>query len=103
MITRRTYDPEFKRMTVDLMNSGKTSTQIGFDLGVAPDLVRRWKREYNSNNGLCFTGQGNINLSPEQLELEKLKKELHEVKIERDILKKAVCIFSKNDGKSFHS
>lgn len=98
MKKRRIYDPEFKRMAVDLYHTGKTSTQIGLDLGIGADLVRRWRKEFEESSGRCFTGNGNENLTPEQQELAKLKKELLDVKLERDILKKAVGIFSKNDG-----
>jgi len=86
-------------MAVDLMNSGKTSTAVGLDLGIAPDLVRRWKRELVVNQANCFSGNGVPNLTPEQKEIHQLKKELREAELERDILKKAVGIFSKSGGK----
>jgi transposase len=98
---RKYYDPEFKRMAVELVEtSDKTSTDIAIELGIKPDLVRRWRREYLDYQTGSFSGNGNKNLLPEQKELHQLKRELQEVKIERDILKKAVSIFSKSDGKS---
>ncbi|WP_164675051.1 transposase [Anditalea andensis] len=39
---RRTFDEEFKKMAVELHMSGKTSTVVGEELGISPDLVRRW-------------------------------------------------------------
>ena len=47
----------------------------------------------------AFPGHGNPKMTAEQKEIAKLKKELREAKLERDILKKAVSIFSKSDGK----
>ncbi len=97
---RRHYEREFKKMTVDLLTSGKTTKEVATDLGIAPDLIRRWKREFTSNQTGCFSGNGNPNLTPEQKEIIQLKKELRDSKIEAEILKKAVSIFSRSDGKS---
>jgi transposase len=57
-------------------------------------MVRRWKREYAAKSG-DFSKKKE--LSPEAEELKALKKELRSVKMERDILKKAVSIFYKSD------
>lgn len=100
--TRRHYDKEFKRMAVELVESGKSTSEVGNDLGIAPDLVRRWRREFTANQTGCFSGHGNENLTPEQKEIAQLKKELREAKLEAEILKKAVGIFSKSDGKSIN-
>ena len=45
----------------------------------------------------AFTGKGKVRLQDKEMELKALKKRLKEVEIERDILKKAVSIFSKSD------
>jgi transposase len=101
---RNYYDPEFKRMAVELaQTSDKCASEVARELGIKPDLVCRWTREYLANKEGSFSGQGNMNLTPEQREIAQLKKELQEVKIERDILKKAVSIFSRSDGKSTNS
>ncbi len=93
------YDPEFKKMAVELViSSDKSASEIARELGVKSDLVRRWCREFKARENGSFTGNGN--LTPEQKELAQLRKELQDIKLERDILKKAVCIFSKSDGKS---
>ena len=39
---RRSYDKEFKVMAVKLLQNGKTAVEVGADLGIAYDLVRRW-------------------------------------------------------------
>ena len=74
--------------------------KVSKNLDVPTDLIRRWRREFNSNKQGCFSGNGNPNLTPEQKEIFRLKKELKESKLEDEILKKAVSIFSKSDGKS---
>lgn len=96
---RRAYDKAFKTMAVELCSTGKTITIVGKELDVSPDLIRRWVREFNRGNNKAFPGNGKQNLSEEQLEIINLKKALKEVEIERDILKKAVSIFSKGDSK----
>lgn len=96
---RRHFDQEFKLMAVNLCHSGKTTRQVAEELDIRPDIVRRWKRELEQYGEGSFSGYGNANLTPEQKEIIRLKKELKEAQIERDILKKAVSIFSRNDGK----
>lgn len=96
---RRKFDKEFKVMAVNLCHSGKPTKEVAEDLGIRAELVRRWKREYEQYQEGGFSGHGNANMTAEQKEIARLKKELKEAQIERDILKKAVSIFSKNDGK----
>lgn len=79
---------------------GKSPKEVAEELGVRSELVRRWRREYEQNQPESFPGQGKVHLTAEEAQIARLKKELKEVKIERDILKKAVSIFSRNDGKS---
>lgn len=96
---RRKFDKEFKMMAVNLCHTGKSTKEVAEDLGIRAELVRRWKREYEQYREGSFSGHGNANMTDEQKEIARLKKELKEAQIERDILKKAVSIFSKNDGK----
>ena len=89
---RRKYTKEFKKDSVELLiRSGKTASKIASELGIRHDLLSRWKKEYEAHEEKAFPGQGN----PIEAELSRLKKELANVKMERDILKKAVTIFSK--------
>jgi transposase len=96
---RRNYDKEFKIMAVELVESGKTTMEVANDLGIRRELVCRWRREYLDKTTGSFSGHGNSNFTDEQKEIAQLKKELRDTQMERDILKKAVSIFSKNDGK----
>lgn len=90
-------------MAVKLCHTGKSIKEVSEDLGIRSDMVRRWKREYNQYQDGSFSGHGNANLTNEQKEIVRLKKELKDAQIERDILKKAVGIFSRSDGKYFNS
>ncbi|MCK8826066.1 transposase [Fuchsiella alkaliacetigena] len=94
--SRRTYDEQFKIEAVELsFNSNKTCKEIAEELGVNYNSLIRWRKEYRDNGDLAFPGQGKQNLSPEEAEIQELKKELRIVQEERDILKKAASIFSK--------
>jgi transposase len=103
MSERRKFDKAFKLMTVELWLSGKSTSEVAADLGLRLQLVSRWKREYEQRKEGSFSGHGKPALTAEQAEIARLKKQLREAEIERDILKKAVSIFSKNDGKFFNS
>lgn len=94
--SRRTYSEQFKRETVELtISSDKTCQDIAEELGVNYNTLIRWRKEYRDNGELAFPGQGKQKLSSEEEEIKQLKKELRIAKEERDILKKAVSIFSK--------
>lgn len=91
---RRVFDKEFKQRTVALINGGdKKVKEVAIDLGVDPGDIYRWVREYKNDPQDSFPGKGK--LKPEEEELRKLKRQLADVTEERDILKKAVAIFSK--------
>lgn len=95
--SRRTYDEQFKIEAVELsLNSEKTCKDIAEELGISYNVLINWRKECRDKGDLAFPGQGKQNLSPEEAEIQKLKKELKIVQEERDILKKAVGIFSKN-------
>lgn len=100
---RRHFDKEFKEMTINLCLSGKSSREVADELGIRRELVARWKREYNQYGTGSFSGHGNVNMTPEQKQIAKLKRELKDAQIERDILKKAISIFSKGDNKYSNS
>lgn len=94
---RRSYSKEFKLQAVAMTNEndGKTIAEIADDLGIEYAMLRHWRVKYNNAGESGFPGHGNQNLTPEEAEIQRLKMELEIAKEERDILKKAVAIFSK--------
>lgn len=91
---RRKYSQQFKIDAVLLtQREGMTIAQAARDLGIGEQLLGRWKKQYEQDGEQAFPGQGR--LKPEDEELRKLKRELDTVRQERDILKKAVAIFSR--------
>lgn len=91
---RRIYSLEFKLKAVELSNQRGSLISVANELNVSSDNIKRWKKEFNQGK---LTGKTIPVKSKEEEELLQLRKELADVKMERDILKKAVGIFSKSD------
>ena len=92
--TRRTYTTEFKRDAVKLvLDGGRRASEVAKGLGINENILYRWIKQYKEDPEHSFPGNGR--LKPEDEELRRLRRELEDVKEERDILKKAVGIFSK--------
>ncbi len=87
------YENDFKVMIVELLESGRKVKEISDEYSIDGGMIRRWRREYEAKSG-NFSKKREV--SDQEQELKMLKKELRNVKMERDILKKAV-IFSKSD------
>ena len=71
--------------------------------GVSSNTLSNWRRKFRQEQGLEPKGQGIKVMSDEERQIASLKRQLEETRLERDILKKAIGIFSQNDGKSFSS
>lgn len=99
---RRTYTREFKREAVELaLRSGKAMTEIERDLGMSKGLLKQWVRDAKRDGEQAFPGNGRLKVDDEQVR--QLKRELAIVKEERDILKKAIVIFSQTSKRSTSS
>lgn len=95
MGTRRQFSREFKVEAVKLVKErGVTVLQAARDLDVHENVLRKWVRELASDPQQAFPGQGVM--KPEQAEIERLRKEVAKLKMERDILKKAAAYFAKD-------
>ncbi len=92
MPNRRKYSAEYKREAVGLAKSGtKPISQVARELGIHAGVLTRWCREMAEDEGTAFRGQG----KPRDEELATLKRELVQVKKERDFLKEAAAFFAK--------
>ena len=99
MRIKRNYDRDFKLNAVKLYQEGRKSQEaIAEDLGIPKSTFAHWIKEVHiEGEGRVFPGEGKIKASHEEVFY--LKRALAEVKQERDILKKAVAIFSQNSPK----
>jgi transposase len=80
---RRKYDEEFKQQAVTMIRQGQSVRSVAQALGISENLLHQWKRAARSNQ------------SDAELEVEQLRQRLKQVEMERDILKKALSIFSR--------
>ena len=91
----RKYDPEFKQEVLRLVAEGRSAIEVAHDLGITPDIIYAWRRKEKRLVGaVAFAASGGKALTGEE-ELKALREELATTKRERDILKKALAIFSK--------
>ena len=87
------YDQEFKENAVRMANDiGKNDRTIEKDLGLYQGAIRSWRRELTKKTKQSFSKAYDPN--NKDGEIKRLKKELANAQLERDILKKAVAIFS---------
>jgi transposase len=93
--TRRSFSKEFKVDAVRLLTArGCSVAQVARDLGIRDTLLGRWKQELARSPKTAFPGQGHG--TPEEEELRRLRRENERLRMERDILKKAAALFSKD-------
>jgi len=93
---RRHFTREFKLDAVQLVTEkGIPVSKVARDLDIHPNLLHIWRRRFRKDGDKAFTGKGRV--KPENAEIRKLRKELEKVKEQRDILKKALAVFSKQN------
>jgi transposase len=94
---RRRFTREFKIETVKLATNGVNGViQIATDMGIHPNTLYRWIQQYSDKPQEAFPGTGHM--SSEAEVIRQLKRENERLKMERDILKKAMAIFSKDQN-----
>lgn len=103
MKRRNKYDKQFKLEVVQRSQGDITVKELAAELDIHPNMISRWRKEFLDLGELSFPGHGNEPLTEEQKKIRHLEKELEQSRLETQILKKAIRIFSKSDGKSFRS
>lgn len=95
---RRKYTKTEKLEIVKLsMREDHTIAEIAERFDISAQTIYNWRSKYFKHSDNAFPGHGNKTMTEEEREIDRLKKELKEAQLERDILKKAVSIFSKSD------
>ena len=94
---RQKYSSEFKREAVGLViEQGYGVAEAARNLGIHDNMLRRWKRELQQDEGGAFPGKGHLRLDDE--ELHRLREENKRLRMEREILKKAAAFFAKESS-----
>ena len=94
IMRKRVFDSGFKRMAVELSYAKGSVKEAAAELGVDPGRISKWRQQQDGSGEKPVVG-----LTEEQKEIRQLQKALREAQLERDILKKAVSIFSRGDGR----
>ena len=96
MDKRRKFSREFKLAAVKkVMEQGLSYTVVGRDLGVGDNLIRNWKKSFEEDGTLATDVAGNQSV---EAQLKRLREENRQLKMERDILKKATAFFAKESN-----
>ena len=82
------YDTDFKKTLVQLYENGKGVSELSREYGINESSIREWIKKFST----IVTSTGEVTNNDEIINL---KKRLHEVEVENEILKKAVAIFSR--------
>jgi transposase len=93
MTTQRRYTDEFKREVVAQAGSGRNIAQLARELDLSPGLIYKWRERYRVVDERLEPSEGRS----EAAEIRRLKHELEIVRQERDILKKAIQVFSRGE------
>lgn len=95
-MSRKSYTKEFKLEAVKrLLETGKTQSSVARELGISESMILRWVKQYRGDGETAFPGSGN--LTPSQEEVRRLQRENYRLKMERDILKKAISFFAQEE------
>jgi transposase len=88
------YPPEFKRQMVELVRSGRTPQELSREFEPSAGAIRNWVRQADLDEGRRNDGL----TSDEREELRRLKRENRQLRMEREILKKAAAWFARESG-----
>ena len=90
---RRRFSREFKLEAVRQLVASRQLTQVARELGVDPTVLRRWKDQVTVDPASAFPGHGQQRA--EEAELVRLRREVAQLRLERDFLKKAAAFFAR--------
>jgi transposase len=91
--TRKQFSKQFKIDAVKLVTEqGYNVSEAARNLGIHHSSLRRWKKQFETSGNQAFPGKGRI--SSEKEELDRLRKEVKKLRMEREILKKAAAFFA---------
>ena len=93
---RRRFSWEFKLEAVRQLQQGRQLVDVGRELGVDPTVLRRWQTQVGVDAATAFPGHGRQRT--EEAELQRLRKEVAQLRLERDFLKKAAAFFARESA-----
>jgi transposase len=100
---RKKYDKEFKLTVVEVSFARGKVKKVAEEYGIDPQMSATWRSQYKNHKEIAFPGNGKKMQTETEKEISRLQRELADVRMERDILKKAISIFSSSDRKNMRS
>lgn len=91
---RKPYPPEFRQQMVELVRSGRTPEELAREFEPSAQAIRNWAAQADRDAGLRKDGL----TTAEREELARLRRENHQLRLERDILSKAAAWFARETG-----
>jgi transposase len=92
--SRPPYPPEFREQMVALVRAGRTPEELGEEFEPTAQTIRNWVAQADRDQGVRKDGL----TTAERTELRALKRENKQLKVEREILKKAAAWFARESG-----
>ena len=92
--TRAPYAPEFRRQMVELVRAGRTPEELSREFEPTAQTIHNWVKRIDLDEGLRTDGL----TSAERDEVRRLRREVKQLKVEREILKKAAAWFARETG-----
>ncbi len=90
---RRRFSQEFKiEAVLMVVEQGRGVVEVARELGLRPDMLRKWKKKFEQDGNEAFPGSGRQ--KPEDEEMRRLRRENRRLQMQLEILKKAVAIVS---------
>lgn len=97
--TRKSYSRQFKLDVIQQSYLRDNVRELATELGLRPALIYKWRAAYGAGSAeQRFPGKGVEKITPEEAEVRRIKAENAELRMERDILKKAIGIFGRTNG-----
>ena len=92
--TRPPYPPEFREQMVALVRAGRSPEQLAEEFEPSPQTIRSWVKQADLDDGVRSDGL----TTEERAELRRLRREVKQLRLEREILKKAAAWFARESG-----
>jgi transposase len=92
--TRPPYPPEFREQMVELVRAGRTPEELAEEFEPSAQTIRNWVAQADLDQGVRTDGLK----SEEREELRRLRRENKQLRLEREILKKAAAWFARESG-----
>jgi transposase len=97
--SRRAYPPEFRQQIVELYRAGRSTSELAKDFGPHPQSIRNWAACAKDDAGQDGKpGKGPLSAS-EREELDRLRRENRQLRLEREILSKAAAWFARETSR----